>query len=73
MQNMVKLIIILLEKPFQKWGLDFIGPIKLTSHYLGNRYILVAIDYVIKWVEARTMCTNIIIITIKFLYDCILT
>jgi hypothetical protein len=33
---MTKLIITLLEKPFQKWGLDFIGPIKLASHYSGN-------------------------------------
>jgi hypothetical protein len=36
MQNLTKLIIILLEKPFQKWGLDFIGPIKLASRLLGN-------------------------------------
>ncbi len=27
-QNVVKLITTLFEKPFQKWGLDFIGPIK---------------------------------------------
>jgi hypothetical protein len=28
-QNLAKLITTLLEEPFQKWGLDFIGPIKL--------------------------------------------
>jgi hypothetical protein len=28
-QNMAKLIITLPKKPFQKWGLDFIIPIKL--------------------------------------------
>jgi len=38
-QNMANLNIILLEKPFQKWGLDFIGPIKLVSRYFDNRYI----------------------------------
>jgi hypothetical protein len=35
-QNIEKLIIILHEEPFQKWGLDFIEPIKSTSHYSNN-------------------------------------
>jgi hypothetical protein len=35
-QNMANLIITLLEKPFQKWGLDFIELIKLVSCYFGN-------------------------------------
>jgi hypothetical protein len=50
-----------------KWGLDFVGPIKLTWRYIGNKYILVARDYVTKWVEV-----TIAVITI-FLYECILT
>jgi len=41
---MAKLIIIILEEPFQKWGLDFIEPIKSTSHYFGNQYILIITD-----------------------------
>jgi hypothetical protein len=27
-QNLAKLVITLLEKPFQKWGLDFIGHVE---------------------------------------------
>jgi hypothetical protein len=37
-----------------KCGLDFIGPIKTTKHYTRDKYILSAIDYIIKWVEAIT-------------------
>ncbi len=53
--------------------MDFIRPIKLVNCYFGNRYILVANDYVSKGVEARVLRTNTIAITTKFLYDHILT
>jgi hypothetical protein len=38
-QNLAKLVTTLLEKPFQKWGLDFIGHVKPISKMLGNQYI----------------------------------
>jgi hypothetical protein len=66
---MAKLIIILHERPFQKWGLDFIGPIKPTNCYFGNRYILVAIDYATKWVEMKIICIITNVVIAKFLYD----
>jgi hypothetical protein len=56
-----------------KWGLDFVGSIKLTNKYIGNKYIFVAIDYATKWAEARTLGINIIAVTSKKLYECILT
>ncbi len=72
-QNLAKLVTTLLEESFQKWGLDFIGPIKLASRMSNNQYILVTINYATKWVEAQAFCTNIVVVTTKFLYEHILT
>ncbi|XP_075096525.1 uncharacterized protein LOC142174599 [Nicotiana tabacum] len=40
---------------FEVWSIDFMGP--FVSSY-GNKYILVAMDYVYKWVEAASLPTN---------------
>ncbi|XP_015075546.1 uncharacterized protein K02A2.6-like [Solanum pennellii] len=37
--------------PFAAWGMDFIGPIYRAASN-GHKFILVAIDYFKKWVEA---------------------
>nr|GEX90857.1 reverse transcriptase domain-containing protein [Tanacetum cinerariifolium] len=35
---------------FDVWGIDFMGPFSSSR---GNKYILVAVDYLSKWVEAK--------------------
>ncbi|GJT46556.1 reverse transcriptase domain-containing protein [Tanacetum coccineum] len=40
---------------FNIWGLDFMGPF---PNLKGNKYILVAVDYVSKWVKAQALPTN---------------
>nr|GEV47680.1 reverse transcriptase domain-containing protein [Tanacetum cinerariifolium] len=40
---------------FDVWGIDFMG---LFSSSRGNKYILVAIDYLSKWVEEKALPTN---------------
>ncbi|GJU16555.1 putative nucleotidyltransferase, ribonuclease H [Tanacetum coccineum] len=49
---------------FDIWVLDFMGPF---SNSKGNKYILVAVDYVSKWVEAQALPTNDARIVIRFL------
>ncbi|GJV13625.1 reverse transcriptase domain-containing protein, partial [Tanacetum coccineum] len=49
---------------FDVWGIDFMGPF-LSSR--GNKYILVAVDYLSKWVEAKALPTNDARVVVKFL------
>ncbi|XP_070036930.1 uncharacterized protein [Nicotiana tomentosiformis] len=46
---------ILVYEIFDVWGIDFIGPFPSSHSY---EYILVAVDYVSKWVEAIPTRTN---------------
>nr|GEZ33925.1 reverse transcriptase domain-containing protein [Tanacetum cinerariifolium] len=49
---------------FDVWGIDFMGPF-LSSR--GNKYILVAVDHLSKWVEAKALPTNEARVICKFL------
>ncbi|GJX53531.1 reverse transcriptase domain-containing protein [Tanacetum coccineum] len=49
---------------FDVWGIDFIGPFPSSR---GNKYILVAVDYLSKWVEAKALPTNDARVVVKFL------
>ncbi|GKB25614.1 reverse transcriptase domain-containing protein [Tanacetum coccineum] len=49
---------------FDIWGIDFMG-LFLSSR--GNKYILVAIDYLSKWVEAKVLTTNDARVVVKIL------
>nr|GEW45504.1 reverse transcriptase domain-containing protein [Tanacetum cinerariifolium] len=49
---------------FDVWGIDFMGPL-LSSR--GNRYILVDVDYLSKWVEAKALLTNDARVVVKSL------
>ena len=40
---------------FDVWGIDFMGPFPKSFNHA---YILVAVDYMSKWVEAAAMPTN---------------
>ncbi|KAK8919010.1 hypothetical protein KSP39_PZI021786 [Platanthera zijinensis] len=49
---------------FDMWGIDFMGPFVNSN---GNLYILVAVDYVSKWIEAVATKNNDAQTVLKFL------
>ena len=40
---------------FDIWGIDFMGPFLASSSFM---YILLTVDYVSKWMEAKATRTN---------------
>nr|GEX08526.1 reverse transcriptase domain-containing protein [Tanacetum cinerariifolium] len=49
---------------FDVWGIDFMGPFPSSK---GNKYILVVVDYLLKWFEAKALPTNDARVVVKFL------
>nr|GEZ36136.1 DNA-directed DNA polymerase [Tanacetum cinerariifolium] len=49
---------------FNVWGIDFMGPFPSSK---GNKYILVTVDYLSKWVKAKALPTNDARVVVKFL------
>nr|GEV65120.1 reverse transcriptase domain-containing protein [Tanacetum cinerariifolium] len=49
---------------FDVWGIDFMGPFPRSKR---NKYILVAVDYLSKWVIAKALPTNDARVVVKFL------
>nr|GFB67077.1 reverse transcriptase domain-containing protein [Tanacetum cinerariifolium] len=49
---------------FDVWGIEFMGPFSSSR---GNKYILVAVDYLSKWVEAKALFINDARVVCKFL------
>jgi hypothetical protein len=62
-RDMMPLNPILIVEIFDVWGIDFMGPFPPS---FGCEYILVAVDYVSKWIEAVATKTNDHKVVVKF-------
>ncbi|CAL8119103.1 unnamed protein product [Prunus armeniaca] len=69
-RNELPLKNILFVELFDVWGIDFMGPFPSS---FGYTYILVAVDYVSKWVETIATKTNDHKVVLKFLRENIFT
>lgn len=59
--------------PFEKWGIDFIGPISPAARQSRSKYIILATDYATKWVEAKATRKNDAQVAASFLFEYIIT
>nr|XP_025661621.1 uncharacterized protein LOC112757229 [Arachis hypogaea] len=59
------------ERPFGTWGIDLVGPFPMAPGQL--RYLIVAIDYYTKWIEAEPLSTITATQCRKFLWRQIIT
>ena len=54
----------LVIEPFDGWGFDYMGPFPSSNGYT---HILVAVDYITKWVEAIQLVVLIITLLLRCL------
>jgi hypothetical protein len=52
--------------PLQRWGLDLLGPLPPTQGNL--RYVVVAVEYFSKWIEAKPLATITSVTVQKFFW-----
>ena len=55
------------KAPFYRIGIDIKGPLPITNQ--GNRYIIVAMDYLTKWPEAKALSDIKATTVAKFIYE----
>lgn len=65
-RDMMPLTPILVVEIFDVWGIDFMGPFPSS---FGFEYILLAVDYVSKWIEAVATRTNDHKVVVKFIQE----
>jgi hypothetical protein len=58
---------------FEKWSIDFVGPINPSGKCTGERYIITSIEYLTIWVEARAVKECSVATVVHFIFDDIIT
>ncbi|XP_024025977.1 uncharacterized protein LOC112092912 [Morus notabilis] len=53
--------------PFAKWGVDLIGPLHVAPG--GFKFAIIAVDYYMKWAEAKALTTTTEATCTKFMWD----
>ncbi|KAH9253411.1 hypothetical protein BASA81_008608 [Batrachochytrium salamandrivorans] len=64
-------LFLLLHFPFERWGIDFYGPMMETKS--GSKYLITCIDYATRWVLAKPVREMTEAAVATFLYDLMMT
>jgi len=59
-------------QPFEKWAIEFAGPIKPQGK-MGMRYIIITTEYLTHWAEAYMVKDCMATMTMKFMFEHVLT
>jgi transposase InsO family protein len=58
---------------FEKWAIDFVGPINPPGKHTRARYIIIATKYLTRWEEAREVKECSVATAAQFIFDDIIT
>ena len=62
----------MMQQPFNKWAINFVGPIELRGK-TGVRYIITATEYLTRWAKAWPVKNCMAATAAKFLFMNVLT
>ena len=60
-------------QPFDKWAVDFVGPINPPRKRMRVRYIIIMTNYLTRWVESTPVVDCTIVTATKFIFENIVT
>ncbi len=58
---------------FDKWTIDFVGPINPLRKHTSTRYIITTTEYLTRWVEAKPVKNCDAVTTVQFIFKNIIT
>ena len=69
----MQLVLQVTLQPFDKWDMDFVGPINPPGKWTGACYIITATNYLTRWVQVALVVDCTATMTTMFIFENIMT